>query len=158
MTTENIVPLFKHRKKNIKVVGGSNRTYPFINHQYFTANKAEIAELTKLAEEGGNGIYIDPAEPSIDTNAATPMAKLEKNLRDKLLAELAAEGRLIDPSSSDQSRSTAAITSTADSVINGNSAAERAEAERKEEEAKARAAANPALANLEALKNASKQS
>lgn len=149
---ENIVPLFKHRKKNIKVVGQSNRTYPFINHQYFTTNKAEIAELTELAEDAGNGIYIDENEPSIDTNAASPMAKLEKDLRSKLLAELAAQGRLIESSESDTSRNTAKITSTADSVLNANSAAERTEAERKAVEDAKRLASNPALANLEALK------
>lgn len=152
MATENIVPLFKHRKKNVKVVGRSNRTYSFVNHQYFTANKREIAELTALAEEGGNGIYIDENEPSIDTSAATPMAKLEKNLRDKILADLAAEGRLLDPSESDQSRNTSRITSTADSVINANSAAEKAEAARREAEAQAKATNTPALAALEALK------
>lgn len=147
-----VVPLFKHRKKHTKVVGNSNRTYAFTNHQYFTTNEAEIAELTKLATSGVCGIYIDQAQPTIDTDAATPMAQLEKSIRENLLAELKAEGKLVEESSSDQSPGLAKIVSTADSTINGNSAAEQADEARKAAQAEQQLANNPALAALNALK------
>lgn len=147
-----IVPLFKHRKTYVKVVGLSNRVYAFTNHQYFTTNEAEIAELNKLVSTGQSGIYIDEKQPSIDTEAATPMAQLEKSIREKLLEELAQQGRLAEPSTSDQSAGLTKVTSTADSTINGNSAAEQVEQQRKEVQAAQQAAANPTLANLEKLK------
>lgn len=147
-----IVPLFKHRKQFIKVVGHRNTVYAFTNYQYFTADKVEIAELQKLAASGGCGIYVDPAHPTIDTDAATPMAQLEMSIKEKLLKQLIAEGRIVEPSTSDQSPGLEKITNTSDSTVNGNSAAEQLEKERLEAEAKERLAANPALAALEALK------
>ena len=152
-----IVPLFKHRKTHVKVVGPSNRTYAFTNHQYFTVNEAEIAELNKLATTGQCGIYIDENQPTIDTEAATPMALLEKSIKQKLLEDLAQQGRLVDPSTSDQSAGLERVTSTADSTINGNSAAEQVEQARKEAQAAQQASLNPTLSNLEKLKQSQKQ-
>lgn len=147
-----IVPLWKHRKTYVKVVGLSNRVYAFTNHQYFTTNEAEIAELQKLVDSGQSGIYIDEKQPTIDTEAATPMAQLEKSIREKLLEELAQQGRLVESSTSDQSAGLEKVISTADSTINGNSAAEQVEQTRKEAQAAQQAAANPTLAALEKLK------
>lgn len=119
-----IVPLFKHRKQAVKLVGESGKTYVFRNGQYFSMLDADIAEMTKIAKSKLTGVYIDPDQPTIDTEAADPVSIMKKNLREQILMELAAEGKLAEASQSDQSPGLTKITSTADSTINGNSAAE----------------------------------
>lgn len=149
------VPLFKHRKQFINVTGASLRTYPFTNYRYFTVIAAEIAELTKLAESRACGIYIDPKEPVIDTEAADPVSKMKKDLREELLAELRSSGKLLESSDSKQEGLGQNVVNTASSTITNNSAAERVEAERIAEkvEQTATAALDPALAALEKLKS-----
>lgn len=119
-----IVPLFKHRKQAVKLVGESGKTYVFRNGQYFSMLDADIAEMTKIAKSRLTGVYIDPDQPTIDTEAADPVSIMKKNLREQILMELAAEGKLAEASHSDQSPGLTKFTSTADSTINGNSAAE----------------------------------
>ena len=149
-----IVPLFKHRKPFINVTSGSNTTYQFVQHRYFTSEQNKINELHNLVASRACGIYIDPNEPTIDTEAADPASQLRKSVREQLLAELRAEGRLVEDSDSKQEGFGANVVNTASSTITSNSAAERAEAQRQEQavEAQAAAATDPALKALEKLK------
>ena len=151
-----IATLFKHRKPFIRVVGESTKTYTFVNHMYFTILPGEIKELTKMAEDDGNGIYIDPNETSIDTECLDPTAKLEKSIREKLMDELRREGKLLEDSTSDQSAKLVGAVNTSSSTLNQNSAAERTEQERNALADAARADAviknNPTLDALNKLK------
>lgn len=96
------VTLFKNHHGNVNVVLPSCKTVPFLldpesgQGKFFTADKKLERELTWAAEEGEFGIFIDPADSVIDLNAATPMEQLEKKIRSKLMAELAAGGKLVD--------------------------------------------------------------
>ena len=104
------VTLFKNAHGNVQVALPSGTVIPFMidaatgQGRYFTSNKKIEREL-KAAVENDNefGIYIDPAEPIIDINAATPLEQLEKKIRVKLMAELLAGGKLIDAGISVQS-------------------------------------------------------
>lgn len=110
MTVEANVTLFKNSHGNVQVALPSGIVIPFMldpgtgQGRYFTSNKKIERELN-LAVENDNefGIYIDPQEPVIDVNAATPLEQLEKKLRAKIMAELAQGGRLIDAGISVQS-------------------------------------------------------
>ena len=154
-----IVPLFKHRKPFINVTGASLTKYQFTQHRYFTAEPAKIAELQKLVESRACGIYIDPKEPTIDTEASDPASMLKKSVREQVLAELRASGKLVEDSDSKQTGLGANVVNTASSTITNNSAAERVEAQRQEQvaEAQAAAATDPALSALEKLKASQNQ-
>ena len=108
---ENVVNLFKNSHGNVQVALPSGQVIPFMldpgtgQGRYFTTNKKIERELMFAVENDNEfGIYIDPAEPVIDTNAATPLEQLEKKLRAKIMAELAAGGKLIDAGISVQSQ------------------------------------------------------
>lgn len=95
------VTLFKNHHGNVNVVLPSCRTVPFLldpetnQGKFFTADVKLQRELQWAAEEGEFGIFIDPNEPTIDMNAATPMEQLEKKIRAKIMAEMAA-GKVVD--------------------------------------------------------------
>ena len=92
----NTVTLFKNYHGNVHVALKSGRTVAFINGKFFTTERALENELMDAAETGEFGIYIDSAETEIDPQYATPMDQLKKKLRDELLEELKAGGRLVD--------------------------------------------------------------
>lgn len=151
-----IVPLFKHRKKHIRVTGHSLKCYTFTNHRYFTIDEAQIAELKKLVATKACGIYIDPNEAEIDTEASDPISQLQKSMREQILQELRAGGKLLEDSTSDTSSNMKAAVNTASSVVTPNAAAEANEDKRLEaladKQTAAIVASNPALAALEAMK------
>lgn len=99
---ENLVTLFKNHHGNVNVVLPSTRVIPFLldpetnQGKFFTADPKIQRELQAAAKEGEFGVFVDPADPVIDLNAATPMEQLEKKIRTKLMAELQAGGKLID--------------------------------------------------------------
>lgn len=86
MSNSSVVPLFKNRT-NANVVLEDGTLIGFANKQYYTHDKRIIDRLSKAAERGEFGIYIDPAESDIDLEAATPMERLRKQIREELLAE-----------------------------------------------------------------------
>lgn len=108
---ETNVVLFKNAHGNVQVALPSGQVVPFMldpangQGRFFTTNKKIEREL-QFAVDNDNefGIYIDPAEPIIDVNAATPLEQLEKKIRAKILAEMAAGGKLIDAGTSVQSQ------------------------------------------------------
>ena len=111
MTT---VTLFKNSNGNVNVALKSGRTVAFILGRFFTVDKKLEAELQAAADEGQEfGVYVDPAEPEIDPECATPMDQMKKRVRDELMAELASQGRLVDAGTSSQTLTQAGMTSTA---------------------------------------------
>lgn len=101
------VTLFKNSHGNIQIALYSGTLVAFLldpesnQGRFFTSNKKIERELMAAVEnENEFGVYIDPAEPVIDLNAATPMEQLEKKIRAKLMAELQAGGKLVDAGTS----------------------------------------------------------
>lgn len=148
-----IVPLFKHRKPFINVVSKSLIKYQFVKGRYFTSDPKRIEELEAMAKTRDGGIYIDPKEPTIDTEAADPVSMMKKTMREEIMKELSAQGKLVDESTTKQ-EGLGQVVSTVSSTITGNSAAEAEEAKRIAAQAEATAAAttDPALTALEKLK------
>lgn len=101
--TEANVTLFKNSHGNVQIALASGILVAFLldpatgQGRYFTSNKKIEKQLLDAVENDNEfGVYIDPAEPVIDLNAATPLEQLEKKIRAKLMEELAAGGKLID--------------------------------------------------------------
>lgn len=94
------VILFKNTSGNCSIVLKSLAVVSFINGKFFTTNSRLQAELKAAADEGEFGVYIDQNEASIDPDAATPMDQLRKKLREELMQELKAGGKLVDGGSS----------------------------------------------------------
>lgn len=116
--------LFKHRKGNTTVVGAKGAMYHFqgVPGRYWARNKAEHEELMKLAETGEAGIYIDPKEPEIDTDATTPMEQMKR----KIIAEFMAEqAKIKDVGEYDASLAAAAraVGGTDENVLTGSALA-----------------------------------
>lgn len=108
------VTLFKNSNGNVNVALKSGRTVAFILGRFFTVDKRLQEELYAAADNDQEfGVYIDPQEPEIDPDCATPMDQMKKRMRDELLAELKSEGRLVDAGSSSQTLSQAGMTTTA---------------------------------------------
>lgn len=115
------VTLFKNSNGNVQVALASGILVAFLldpatgQGRFFTSNK-KLEKYLQEAVDNDNefGIYVDPAEPIIDTNAATPLEQLTKKIRQELLAELAAGGKLVDAGTSvlSQAQANAAISST----------------------------------------------
>ena len=101
MTTP--VTLFKNRNGNCNAALKSGVTVAFVNGRFFTTKANLQAELQAAVDNDNEyGIWIDPSEPTIDPEYATPMDQLRKKHRDELLAELKAGGKLVDAGVSDQ--------------------------------------------------------
>lgn len=83
--------LFKTKRGNHAVIGSNGRRYNFQGSpvgRCWVTDKASIEELTKFAETGEAGIYIDPAEPEVDTEATSPMEALRRQIiRDFLIEQ-----------------------------------------------------------------------
>jgi len=91
-----IVTVFKNQHGNVNVALKSGAVVPFISGKFWTEKAALAAELMQAAEEGEFGIYVDSNEHEIDTEFASPMDQLKKKFREEHLAELAAQGKLVD--------------------------------------------------------------
>lgn len=89
MSNNTVVPLFKNRTLG-SVVLEDGTLVAFANKQFYTQDTDLIARLKRAADKGEFGIFIDPAEPDVDLEAATPMERLRKKHREELMAELAA--------------------------------------------------------------------
>lgn len=116
-----VVPLFKNKVANVGVIRSRYR-FDFVGGRYFTTSLGEIEMLQKLAKNKEQGVYIDPNEPEVDTEACTPMDILRKQFYAEFLEEMKAkEGKLVNAgtSSTSQEQLQAAVVSTQDSEING---------------------------------------
>ena len=93
-----IVPLFKIRMLG-SIVLEDGTLIAFANKQYYTEDKEVIARLQRAAQKAEFGVFIDPNEPTIDMDAATPMERLRAEIRKELLAEQAS-GKIAQPEAS----------------------------------------------------------
>lgn len=84
--SDRIVPLFKCKTLG-SIILADGTLVAFVNKQYYTQDKFLIAQLQACADRGEFGVYIDPKDPNIDLDAATPMERLRKQIREELLAE-----------------------------------------------------------------------
>lgn len=116
-----VVPLFKNRHGNVAVVR-AGMTIKFNSGRYFTTDERQLKLLTYLAKTKQQGVYIDPKEPEIDTEAATPMEVLKK----KIINEYLAEQNKLGPASSYGSGQALgqSVGTTASSTIMNNGMAE----------------------------------
>jgi hypothetical protein len=150
------VPLFKNRKGNVAVIRKGMR-FNFNSGRYFTTKQREIDLLKLLAEHGEQGVYIDPKEPDIDTEAATPMAVLRKKFYKEFLEEQAKvtdAGKYHAPTGQD-----IGAMNTASNVLQGNQLAEKValeDADPSPKDASSASTKSPALAALEAMKEGKK--
>jgi len=146
------VPLFKNRKGSVAVVRKGMR-FNFNSGRYFTTKEKEITLLMLLAQHGEQGVYIDPKEPDIDTEAATPMAVLRKKFYKEFLEEQAKvtdAGSYVAPTGQD-----IGAMNTSSNVLQGNQLAEkvaREDADPTPKDASSASTKSPALSALEKLK------
>ncbi len=121
MTVEANVTLFKNSHGNVQIALASGVLVAFLldpatgQGRFFTSNKKLERDLQAAVDNDNEfGVYIDPAEPVIDLNAATPIEQLEKKLRAKIMQELLEGGKLVDAGISVQNpaQTTQAIAST----------------------------------------------
>lgn len=108
-----IVPLFKCRTHG-SVILEDGTLVAFANKQFYTQDARLIERLKVAASRGEFGIYIDPKDPTIDLDAATPMERLRKQIREELLAEQNANK--VAAAASTTSSKVAAATSVASTV------------------------------------------
>lgn len=160
------VPLFKNRHGNVAVVKGNN-TFNFNSGRFFTTDPVKIRILLDIAERRDQGVYIDPREPEIDPDAATPMEVMKK----RIIAEyLASQKEVKDAGTSAPRPLNQTAMNTAASPVMGNGLAElvadaavqealgteaKDDHEKAEPEVKASpvaASMSPALSALEKLK------
>lgn len=112
MSQSTVVPLFKNRTLGSAVLEDGT-VVAFANKQFYTTDENLIARLKKAAEKGEFGIYIDPTDPDIDTEAATPMERLRKQMRAELMAELnSGKAPVVAPTSSAKPNTVASVGST----------------------------------------------
>lgn len=133
------VTLFKNSHGTVQCAT-TKGTFAFVGGRYFTTDPKMEEFFKTLAETHEHGIYIDPEEPTVDPEAATPMDALKK----KIIAEHEATKRTggnSGVSSSDQSGIQQSVVTTADSEVNGGI----------KPEGEKPAAMSPALANLQNL-------
>lgn len=97
------VTLFKNTHGSVNAALANGVTVAFTEGRFFTTDSRLEDYLKAQAKYGEFGIYIDPNEPTIDPEAATPMDQLKKKVRAELMAELAAAGQLVkDAGTSEQ--------------------------------------------------------
>lgn len=85
-----ILTLFKSKHGAVNYVTPWGDPVGFVNGRYYTFNKKIEDWLKSEAETGSGGIYIDPEEPEVDTEAAAPIDVLRRKLREEIIAEVKA--------------------------------------------------------------------
>lgn len=83
-----IVPLFKNRFGAVNVSTPDGTVLKFAGGRYFTQDKAYIEYLTELAETKQSGVFIDKAEPEVDTENLDPMAAIKAKIRKDIEADI----------------------------------------------------------------------
>ena len=100
-----VVTLFKIRTLG-SIVLEDGTLIAFANKQYYTEDKEIIARLERAAQKAEFGVFIDPNEPTIDMDAATPMERLRAEIRKEIMAEQAA-GKIASPQASTSAKASA---------------------------------------------------
>jgi len=144
------VPLFKIKRANCGYAGKSGTVYKFQGTPHgkcWVTDKKQIEELLKAAEDGEAGIYIDPKESEIDTEAATPYDAMKRKIIQEYLVE---QGKVKDAGDYDASLSAQvrSVAGTDENILTGSALAA------KKNQAELTGTDSPALAALKATANA----
>ena len=89
----SILTLFKNRYGSVSTIMPNGKRIAFVAGQYFTDVKEDYEFLKNCVETKQCGVFIDKAQPEIDTENQSPIAMLKAQLRKELLAEMAAGGK-----------------------------------------------------------------
>lgn len=84
-----IVTLFKNEKDFINVSTPEGEVIRFVSGKYFTTNAKYAEYLQELADTNQCGVYVDPAEATIDTEASSPMEQLYAKIRSQVEHDIA---------------------------------------------------------------------
>lgn len=68
-----ILTLYKNARQGTNVVLKDGSVIGFVKGRYFTTNEEHKAELDWMASKGEAGVFIDENEPTVDTEAVTPL-------------------------------------------------------------------------------------
>ena len=113
----SILTLFKNRYGSVSTIMKDGTRIAFVAGQYFTDVKKEYEFLKECAETKQCGVFVDKAQPEIDTENQSPIAMLKAKLREEILAELAAGGKnkipQVSPGDSTQGTLAASAANTA---------------------------------------------
>ena len=82
--------LFKSRADVMGYVFKSGKGIHFMQGQYATSAKNEIAELTEECENGHPNFYIDPKQKMVSQEELDPMHKIRAQIREEERAKLLA--------------------------------------------------------------------
>ena len=85
----SILTLFKNRYGSVSTIMKDGTRIAFVAGQYFTDVKKEYEFLKECAETKQCGVFVDKAQPEIDTENQSPIAMLKAKLREEILAEMA---------------------------------------------------------------------
>lgn len=154
------VTLFKNTHGSVNVVR-KGKVFPFNSGRFWTSNKEDQELLKKIAEAGEQGVYIDPQEPDIDPTAASPM----EVLRRKIIKEWQEQqAQVHDHGEYGAGKNQLGVSSTADSILMGNSLAAKVDQAKTAGEdvpvvsaTPATPADSPALSALQQLKSGEKK-
>ena len=112
----SILTLFKNRYGSVSTIMKDGTRLAFVAGQYFTDVKKEYEFLKECAETKQCGVFIDKAQPEIDTENSSPVAMLKAKLRAEIMAEIAAGGKnripQVSPGDSTQGTLAASVVST----------------------------------------------
>ena len=122
----SILTLFKNRYGSVSTIMPNGKRIAFVAGQFFTDVKEEHEFLKNCAETKQCGVFIDKAQPEIDTENQSPIAMLKAKLREEILRELAAGGKnripQVSPGDSTQgslASSTVSTQETASAALKG---------------------------------------
>lgn len=88
---------FESNLRSMRYVFANGDVAHFVQGEYFTNKENEIEELGAEVDAGHPHISIDKAKLLVDTKFRTP----EEKIREQIIAELQAQGRLIAEGTSD---------------------------------------------------------
>lgn len=112
-----VVTLFKNRKGPVNVATPKGERIKFANGMFFTHNKEHEEYLQGLADRKECGVYVDPNQPSIDTDAMTPHDMLKAKIireyeEDKIKAARANAAAQTNPGNSVQGNPQQSVANT----------------------------------------------
>lgn len=112
-----VVTLFKNRKGPVNVATPKGERIKFAGGMYFTHDKRIEDYLKELAENKECGVYIDPNQPSIDTDAMTPHDMLKAKIireyeEEKVKAARANAATQVNPGNSVQGNPQQSVANT----------------------------------------------
>lgn len=85
MSVQNLYKMQSGASCNISTADG--KLLHFVNGAFFTADAKIIKWLDEQIEAGEYGLYVDPEETTVDTEALTPELRLRRKIEAEFLAK-----------------------------------------------------------------------